>query len=374
MRLTFKRIITLVLAAVMVLSMASCNGGGDYFYKNNSSDFVYKYGDYSIPKNFYHYWLARYKAVLMYTYYDIEDTDAFWNKSYGDGTANDVYTAYAEETIKNYLVSLYLFDFYKLEFGNSAEQAIASQLAEIIADGYEGNVAKLNEEAYEFGINYKMLREIYIAEKKAEMIYDYMCANVLNSKLTDELREQYMRDNYAHTTHIFVSTEYAYNIDKDGNIIYDEEGNYTTKLTEEQKKEKQKVIEELDSVELNTINFNEYQKKYNDDVAIDKYKNGYYVSSNISFDTAYVSAALTMKEGEIKKVEGTNGVYYILKQEMPKAAYADKDNSDFFVDYDKSVLSYLYWEFKTDLYKDIETNDKNKEGLTIKSVAPCWYF
>ena len=32
-------------------------------------------------------------------------------------------------------------------------------------------------------------------------------------------------------------------------------------------------------------------------VAIDKYKNGYYVSSNISFDTAYVSAALTMKEG-----------------------------------------------------------------------------
>ena len=375
MKITIKRFLGIILALLTVISTVGCSTGGNYFYKNNSSEYVFKYGDYSINDNFYKYWLARYKAVLMYTYYDIDDTSAFWDKSYGDGgTANEVFTAYADETIKNYLMSIFLFDDLGLTLSEATLRSVDEQLEEIVADGYEGNVASLNEEAFEYGINYNMLREIYIAEKKTEMVYDHLCENILKDKLSDDKRDQYLSENYAHTTHIFVSTKYSYNLDKDGNPIYNDDGSYTTELTREEIAKKEEIIKEIDGADLNLVNFLEYQSKYNDDIAIDKYKNGYFVSTNISFDTEYVTAALTMKPGEIKKVQGTNGVYYILKEEMPERAYSDKDNADFFADYDKKVLGFMYWEYMDELYKGIDVNKDVKSQYDIKSIAPCWYF
>lgn len=374
MRKMKKTLTALLLIFAMLITFCSCGRGGDYIYKNNSSDYVYKYGDYAIDKSFYSYWIARYKAVLMYSYYDIEDTDSFWDTDYGNGTANEVLTAYADETIKNYLMSVYLFDKFDLQMAESVESGVDSQLKEIVDDAYEGNVALLNEDGYEYGINYNMLRQIYLAEAKTELVYDHLTSNVLKDKLTDEARETYLKDNYAHTTHIFIATEYNYNIDDDGNVIYDDEGNYTTELTEEQKKEKETVIAEIDSLTLTAENFGEYQKKYNEDIAIDKYANGYFVSSNIDFDTAYITAALTMDPGEVQKVEGTNGIYYILKQEMQEKAYEDERNADFFESYDEMVLNYLYWEYMDDLYADITVNDEIKKNISIKTVSPCWYF
>ena len=368
-----KRILAVTLLALLVFSAVGCSSGS-YFYKNKSDEFIFKYGDYSVTKNFYTYWMASYKAGLMYQYSDIDDTDTFWNSAYGDSTANEVYTANADMLIKNYLMSLYLFDFYKLSLSQSKAAQLEKQLSELVADGYDGNIANLNKEAYEYGINYDMLKEIYLAEAKTEAVYDYVLTNVVNSKLTDEARESYLKANYAHTTHIFVNTEFKYNVDDKGNYIYDDKGSNTLDLTDEEKKEKERIIAELDSSSLNTVNFTELQKKYNDDPAIDKYKNGYFISANIDYDTSYVTAALTMKEGEIKKVEGKNGVFYILKQSMPEKAYADEDNADFFVDYDKSVSDYLYWEFMSGLYTKIEINTELKKDITIKSVPPCWYF
>ncbi len=370
----FKRILALTLTAVLLLFSIGCNISKSYFYKNNSQEYIFKYGDYSINKNFYTYWTARYKAVLMYTYSDIDDTDSFWDGEYGESSANELFTAYSDETMKNYLMSLYLFDFYKLSLSDTKLREVATQLSEVLADGYDGNIASLNEEAYQWGINYEMLGEIYEAEAKTEAVYDYVINNVIKSKLNDEARESYLNSNYANTTHIFINTEFKYNTDEKGNYIYDDKGNNTLDLTDEEKKEKQKLIDEIDSMSLSSVNFFEVQKKYNEDPAIDEYKNGYFVSSNIDFDSAYTTAALTMKEGEIKKVEGENGVFYILKKSMPKGAYADSGNADFFVDYDKTVGDYLYWDFMAELYTKIEINTEVKKDITIKTVSPCWWF
>ena len=248
------------------------------------------------------------------------------------------------------------------------------QLAEIVDDGYGGDVSALNAEAYQFGINYDMLRQIYMAEAKTEVVYSYLTSKVLSDKLTDELREKYLGENYAHTTHIFVATEYSYNIDKDGNIIYDSDGNYTTELTDAEKAEQKKKIEKLDSLSITRENFSEYQNEYNEDPAVSMYKNGFFVSSSNNYDAAYVTAALTMSPGEVKKVEGSEGVYYILKEEMPEGAYSNKDNSDFFDKYDSKILDYLYWQYMEQIYKDISTNEEVKKGISVKSVSPCWYF
>ena len=179
MRKMKKTLTALLLIFAMLITFCSCGRGGDYIYKNNSSDYVYKYGDYAIDKSFYSYWIARYKAVLMYSYYDIEDTDSFWDTDYGNGTANEVLTAYADETIKNYLMSVYLFDKFDLQMAESVESGVDSQLKEIVDDAYEGNVALLNEDGYEYGINYNMLRQIYLAEAKTELVYDHLTSNVL---------------------------------------------------------------------------------------------------------------------------------------------------------------------------------------------------
>ncbi len=370
-----KSLLATLLIFAVVLCTVSCGANkGDYIYKNNSDEYVYKYGDYSIDKNFYSYWLARYKAVLMYTYSDISDTAEYWDTDYGSGSADAVLTAYADETIKNYLMSVYLFSHYNLAMNDNTVKTVDSQLAEILEDGYEGNVALLNEDAYVYGINYNMLRQIYLAEAKTEIVYSYLTSKILGDKLNDEMRDKYLEENYAHTTHIFVATEYDYNIDKDGNVIYDSNGSYTTELTDQQKKEKQEKIAEIEALDLTVDNFSEYQKKYNEDIAVDKYKNGYFVSSNITFDTSYVTTALTMQPGEIKKIEGENGVYFILKSDMSKKAYSDKDNADFFKDYDNHVLDYLYWQYMEELYADITVNDEVKKNISIKTVEPCFYF
>lgn len=362
-----------LLIAVMICSI-SCGSQKDYFYKNNTKDYVYKYGDFVVEKNFYTYWLARYKAVLMYTYSDIKDAEEYWSSEYGNGSADEVLTAYADQTVMNYLASLYLFNKHTLSLSESKVNSVNTQLSEILEDGYDGNVASLNSEAYKYGINYDMLRQIYLAEAKTEVVYSYLTETILNEKLTDDLRASYLNDNYAHTTHIFVATEYSYNIDKDGNIIYDSNGNYTTELTEDEKKEKQNKIKEIDALTLTADNFAEYQKQYNEDPAINLYKNGFFISTSNNYDAAYSTTALTMKPGEVKKVEGSEGVYYILKQEMPSKAYSDKDNSDFFENYDKNILDYLYWQYMEEVYKEISVNEEVKKNISIKTVEPCWYF
>jgi hypothetical protein len=257
---------------------------------------------------------------------------------------------------------------------NSKLASVDSQLAEIVADGFEGNVAKLNEQAYEFGINYNMLRQIYVAEAKTESVYNYMIGSVLSGKLNDELRDSFLYDNYARTSHIFVSTKYSYNIDKDGNLIYDSNGKYTVELTEDQIKEKKSLITKIDEIGLNADNFAEYQKQFNEDPAIKKYENGYFVNSKTDMDTAYITAALSMNTDEVKKVETADGVYYILKKPMLAKAYSDTKNADFFPAYDATILDYLYREEMEKLYGEITINEELKKNISIKTVKPCFYF
>ena len=130
----------------------------------------------------------------------------------------------------------------------------------------------------------------------------------------------------------------------------------------------------MDALTITAENFANYQKQYNEDPSINLYKNGFFISTSNNYDAAYASAALTMKPGEVKKVEGSEGVYYILKQEMPAKAYSDKDNADFFENYDKKILDYLYWQHMEEFYKDISVNDEVKKNISIKTVDPCWYF
>ncbi len=370
-----KRITALLMAFLVIVTGVSCGQSGkDYIYKNKTEDYIFSHTDFVIDKNFYTYWLARYKAVLMYTYSDFDDTEEFWSQNLGNGSAYDVLTAYADETVKNYLVGVYLFSKYGLSMGDSKIQAIDSQLSEIVNDGYEGNVAELNKQAYEYGINYNMLRQIYIAEAKTEIVREFMLASVLSSKLTEELRDSYLYENYARTEHIFIATEYAYNTDKDGNFIYDENGKYTVSLTDEQKDEKQALIREIDSLSLTAENFSEYRQKYNEDPSMDEYENGYFVNLKTDLNKKYITASLSMQTGEVKKIETDIGVYYILKKPMIAKAYNDAKNSDFFPNYDSILLDHLYWEEMKTHYKDITVNEELKKSISIIDITPCFDF
>ena len=370
-----KKITAVFMAVLMLIVGVSCGDSGkDYIYNNKTEDYIFKHTDFVIDKNLYTYWIARYKAVLKYTYSDFEDTEKFWSQDFGNGSACDVITAYADETVKNYLVSVYLFSKYGLPMTESRVNSIDSQLAEIVNDGYDGDVSKLNEQAYQYGINYNMLRQIYIAEAKTEIVREYLMLSVLRSKLTDELRDSYLYDNYARTEHIFIATNYAYNIDEDGNYIYDENGKYTSALTDEQKAEKQGIVDEIDSLGLNAENFDEYRKKYNEDRSLDVYENGYFVSLKTDLNKQYITAALSMEVGEVKKIETDIGVYYILKKPMIAKAFNDKKNADFFSSYDQVVLDYLYWEEMKSHYKNITVNEELKKSISIKDVKPCFDF
>lgn len=364
-----KRILKLISAVfaviLLILSIPSCGKGTP----------VMSYNEYTVDVNYYTYWLSRFKANFLAYYTDVEDTDEYYDSVLTeDGkTANEIMTQISDDAVKNYLVSEYLCDVYGLKLPTSVLDSIDAELDMLVAEVADGNKSLFNGMAAEFGVNYKMLRDIYVIETKASLFYDFYVENYIQPELNTEAYESFCRTDYAKADFIYISTEFGYNMDENGNFIYDDEGSYQIPYTEAERNAQLARVKEVEAI-VNGENFNSLREQYNEDPASAAYPNGYYFYADMPYETTVIEAVLSMSPGDIKRVDTSYGVYFVRRLSTEKDAYSKEENADFFEDFETRLIDSIFNEMMNAELAKVVIYEEAKKDITIKTVKPCSDF
>ena len=289
-------------------------------------------------------------------------------------------------------------------------------------------------------MNYKILREAYILEAKIAYLNDYLFGSD-GSKISSELIEEYYQSKYVRFKHVFIYT-YAlvYETDADGNDIYysvtngkkisydttktlktDENGDPVLdkngdkiyvddegKVAYDKKNGKRSPVMDENGYQLtrkytekelieasdyatqvmakceegNYTLFDTMVENYSEDEGMSEYPNGYYLTRESDYDSPEVLEALfDMKEGEIRRVNSEYGIHVVMKYQLDEGGYANKDNSDFFVNSESggyifmSDLKNMLLTERLKPYIDkIVIDEKRIEGINMKSVGANFYY
>lgn len=364
-----KRILKLVALTVcavcIVLSLPSCG----------KETAVMTYNDYTVSVNYYTYWLSRFKANFIYNYTDVEDSEEYYDSVISeDGrTAAEIMTQISDDAIKNFLVSEYLCDIYGLKLPESVLDSIDEELDTLVKQLADGSKNVFNGMAAEYGVNYKMLRDIYIIETKASLFYEFYAENYIKPDLSTEALESFCRTDYAKADFIYISTEFGYNTDENGNFIYDDTGSYQIPYTEAERNAQLAKAAEIEKT-LNGENFNAMRAQYNEDPAGNVYTNGYYFYADMPYDTTVLDAVLKMTPGEIKRVDTSYGVYFVRRLSTEKDAYTKEENADFFENFETRLIDSIFNEMMDEELAKVVVNEEAKKDINIKYIKPCTDF
>ncbi|HHT54724.1 MAG TPA: hypothetical protein GX011_07355 [Clostridiales bacterium] len=209
------QIIALSLALAAVLVLASCSQGKK----------LMTLGGQSVSVNIYEFFLSRQKGLLCTPYYYGSGALSrdFWNTTISpDGTTyNDFWTAQIIDSLRIYLVALYLFEEeYDLTLPKSAVEEVDTKLAELLDYDAEGSRTAFNAILSQYGVNYNMLRNIYLLEAKVNYLQVHLYGVDL-SLVSDAVKEEYYQNNYVRLKQAFFPNYYyVYETDADGNTIY----------------------------------------------------------------------------------------------------------------------------------------------------------
>ena len=424
----------LFLALLMiVMAMPSCASRGKT---------VMELGSQTMSINLYEFFMSRQKGTLCTTYYYGADAkyDDFWRTPISsDGTTyNDYWTSYIRTCVENYLAALYLFeDEYGLTLPQSYIDKVDEDMKEFVDYDGEGSKSALNAILADYGVNYNMLREVYIMEQKIAYLQEYLYGADL-SRIADEVKEEYYQDNYVRFKQVFFANYYYiyetdengdtiyYDVendkilydkstgirkfddagnalkDKHGNVIYyhedgsvaydevngepaytfDADGKYmTAKYSAADLKEIRENAEEI--VEFvktgDTSAFEACMNDYSDDEeGRTLYPNGYYFTKEARYSYDYINDIIEklgeMETGEIALVESEYGYHVVMKYELNRGAYSDKANAEWFEDFDASVANMLFSNKCMEYAAQIETDEELITTVDMSTVKPNYYY
>ena len=228
-------IITLSVVAVLLV-VAIILGVFAIIAHINKSPIIFECEGQKIDTAFYEFMLSRVKGDLYKGNYDV-NSDSFWNTKIegADITYEQFYNQKILNECKTYLAALVLFDQLVAD-GDIAGlpqdyyDEIDEQIQLYIDLGYIGNGSrdKLDELLSDYSVDTDTLREIYIAEAKVQYVREYLYGGAEASKIGDNVKEEYYKENYYRFKHILVGNfYYEYVRDEFGNVIYyNGEGGY----------------------------------------------------------------------------------------------------------------------------------------------------
>lgn len=257
----------------------------------------------SISLSFYEFMLSRVKGELYRERLDV-DSEEFWSSKMpeSDMTYEEYYTNSVLESCKVYLMSLIMYN--ELVKSGELEKLPQSYYDQIDEDiqlyidlGYvgDGSEDKFNSILSDYGVDADGLREIYIAEAKAQYVKDYLYGGSDASKISDSVKEEYYEENYYRFKHILVGNfYYKYIVDGSGNVMYfedDDDGRvlYDTENGERHFDEDGNYLRDSDGTEIYFIKGTDPEQKL---YAYDK-ENG-------------VTRFETDSDGQIKRYEYTD--------------------------------------------------------------------
>lgn len=218
------RICACLLAILMLLlCCASCASKGKALITLNKDGYKV-----SFSVNHYQFLLSRWKGALVTNNvtnngYNAEQ-DAFYDlKDIFNGTElqtlSDYYSDMILENCRNYTAVLWLFDSMNLSLSKSEIQKIDERMSDIL-DAYGGSKTKLNALLANYGVNYDLLRDMYLMEAKILAVQNELYGSE-GSKLGTEVKEAFLKENYVRFKQIFIPYfNYVYKTDDNGDEIY----------------------------------------------------------------------------------------------------------------------------------------------------------
>lgn len=336
---TIKKALSVILIVAMLCPMlASCG--------NKYGTPIMTLGDVSISENMLEFWLSRYKAYFVQYYMDGKDDAEFWEETVPDSdkTWNEMFTEFIIDNAKTYLAALYLFDELGLSLSKNVENEIDEEIEELLEGQADGNKKQFNEILSQYGVNMKILRELYIIETKIEFLQEYLYGDNGIEKISTSVKNKYYEENYARMKHIFLYTGKRPIIKDDGEYEYDDNGyvKYRTMTADEDAAAKEKAETYFKALTpddpKDAEDFDDLLLYYGEDIAArDEYPNGFYFTKNSTYFDTVLEALFEMEENEIRMVESESGIHIIKKLPLEENGYSLSANTDFFTDFESNL-------------------------------------
>ncbi len=350
------RIVALIaLLCIAITSMFSCS----------KPVVVMEYKGETISTNMYSYWLSQIKSSYVSA---SNDTAEYWATKYANG---DTYEQKMREivdfNVKVNLICQKLFDDLGLKVDEKEIEEIENSLADML-NSY-GSKSELNAFLSNYNVNYDMLGDIYKAEMKTAYVFDALYAKGGQREITSEILDEYFKNNYSSVDMIMIYNSVVFEKDENGKILYDEtKGTPITKeLSEDEKKAKNQLVEDIMKKLENGESFAELKKQYNEDPNKDLYTDGYYISSNdlSVYGAEIITTAQNMKIGEIKMVEDNSVICIMKKKELTEKAYSNLDYENQLGNIKEYCAQSDFNEYMSTLMKDVVVYSDEIAKLSI---------
>ena len=328
----------------------------------------------TISVNMYKYWLSRYKAVFLYSYSDITDTAEFWNTVIDSNgtTYEDFLTEVVNENIKSYLVAATLCEDYGIKIDAETEKMLDEYIDELINELGEGSRSQFNQYASAYGVNSRILKDVYVTEEKLSVLYEYLYGENGKTRITDEQKDQYYHDNYYLIQHLYINDQYEYILDENGNYSYGEDGYALTReLTADELAAKTAAIEAVKEGLESGETFESLYDSYSEDKF---YPNGYYLTVSTQFVTEIVTSAVKMNVGDVEILETDLGFHVVKKYPLNEKAYEDTANADFFDGYEDMVGQYFYHQEISSMAEDVVVHEDAIADVRLSTVTANYSF
>ena len=329
--------------------------------------------------------ITKYKRDFLIAY-SAQDTDEFWNKAAEDGrTYAELFEERCELYIKDIAVKNYLFDTVDgIKLDNFDKMAIEKTIREVLEfRGSEGSEKKFNEIAEKYGFDYDDFSSAVTLLYKAEFIEERIFGqdgSAISAYSSD--CQDYFDKNYSHVKLLLISYDTKFVLDENGNRVK-ENGDYkTAALTDEEKADRQRRIDEIEAkidayenktgpIQMNSTHFDLLIEELG---AIDPTRDNteYYFSPYSKFSNVYfvknsdetvnennleiAKNAIVMDKG-YKRLDLEGGVCFIYKYENKEGAYANTSDvcfSDFYSLCAASVFDGMVKDF----YGEVEIKDQ----------------
>lgn len=389
------KIIAAVLALVMTLLCAvSCT---------SRSVVVMSLGKTEITGGMIEFWMSRYKAQFEYSYgqslksaYGLSSVDKIWTLRVSDDSAktyDDLFSEYIYDNARTYLCALYLFDQYDLKLPDATVKSVDAAIDDYVTNLADGSKSEFNAILAAYGINRKLLRELYLIDEKVSYLKEYLFGSDGIQPVNAQQLEDYYQKNYVRMKQICVFINEAPKINEDGTYDTDSSGNiaYRELTADENAAARVKIDEAMKKLE-GGADFETVLDEYDENRADDIYENGIYMSAESSIgndeDLQKIYEALTeMEDGEVRQIELTNSLHIVKKYKLDEGAYARSENSDFFLfsdgtqgyvtfaQYVKTPIFLDYIKERQDQYAaDIKIDEDLLEGYKISKVKANYSF
>lgn len=368
--MTFRRLTAALLACIMCVGIfASCAA--------DTSPEVLTLDSYKITANMYNYWASTSKANFLSADSSAADTEQFWSSEYASGVSFGEYCdSLIQNDIKKTLICLKLFDDEKLSLPDETVKAIDDGIELYLNEYADGNKNTFNATLAKYGANMDILRNIYIAEAKREMLYNHLYGEGGRLALTDADKEEFFMERYYHLQIIYINDKFEQVTDEEGNYVTNADGTYATRaLSEEEEAKKKAAIDAVKAGIEAGEDFNALYEKYSE---MKSYKDGYYFSPDASYGSTLfnilASEIAAVEIGKTTVYESDGGTYIMKRYENGSGDWKKEAYSDFFSDFDSTASLAAFAEYIEPYFAQITADTEKISEYSIKTVTPNYSF